>query len=323
MDKLSFFKKLFLFLSGAVLAAFAVWFFRDGFIMEKKSTLPADENRLKIITTFFPLYDFTKNIVKDRAVVDILFSQTPEVSSFSPADIKKINNADIIIKNGVGFEPTLDKLIQTSDNKKITVVDTSRGASFLKSAENIKIENENYKEEDGDKYNKGEDPHIWLDPENAIVQVENIRGALILKDLKNAEFYNRNAADYIFSLQKLDEEIKREASAFSKKDFITFHPSFQYFAKRYGLNQAAVIEEFPGKEPSPRYIAEVMRIIKKLGIKVIFSEPQFSPKIIDVIARDLGLETRALNPVETGDIEKDSYISIMRANLKTLKEVMR
>lgn len=270
---------------------------------------PAASIRLRVLATFFPLYDFAKNIGQDRIELNILFSQTPEVASFTPSDIAKINRADLVIKNGVGLEPVLDELIQGGDNQLVSVVDTSRGISLLEA-------------EDTEEHAQG-DPHVWLNPQNAIIQVENILAALSQSDPLNADFYAQNARIYIEQLLELDKEIEQTAAQFRKKDFASFHPAFSYFAKRYGLNQAAVFEEFPGKEPSPRYLSEIIKIIKDLRIEALFAEPQFSPKVMEVIAADLGLTVRVLDPIETGDPENDSYISLMRKNLQALREVLR
>ncbi|MCI0565913.1 zinc ABC transporter substrate-binding protein [bacterium] len=322
MENQSFSKKAAL-MGGAIIILAVLFYFGGLFGGQKKSS---DDGRLTVITTFFPLYDFTRNIAGDRANIDILFFQTPEVSSFTPTDVEKINNADMLIKNGAGFEPVLDDLLAASDNKDIVVVDTSVGVALLKSEEEEEEgehEKTSEESEEGGHAHGSFDPHIWLDPQNAIVQVENIRDALALHDPENREFYETNAEAYIRSLRELDNEIRKETTSFRTKDFIAFHPAFIYFSEQYGLHQVAAIEEFPGKEPSPRYLAEVMDTIHSTGVTVIFSEPQFSPKIVDQIAADLEIAVRILDPVETGDPNRDSYVSIMKTNLETLKEAMK
>lgn len=299
---------------------FIVLFFGGVFVREDDLSL-ADSEKIRVVATFFPLYDFTKNIGGDRARVDILFPQTPEVASFKPTDVRKVREADIIVKNGAGLEPILDKLISTAGKKDTVVVDTSAGVEILSPIEGYVL-SDGGDEESGKENLLMGDPHIWLDPQNAIIQTLNIRNAFVAYDSDNADFYRQNAARYIAKLQNLDEEIKTEIDKLAKKDFISFHPAFQYFARRYGLNQAAVFEEFPGQEPSPKKIAEIINIIKEKQVRALFAEPQFSPKIMEAIAKDLGLEVRVLNPIETGDLEKDSYIGIMKNNLKTLQKTL-
>ncbi len=279
-------------------------------LKEKTQNITSDvpATKLQVVATFFPLYDFTRNIAKDKINLSLLFTQTPEVAAFTPADIRKINNADLVIKNGLGFEVVLDDLLKASDNKNVAVVDVSEHAELLTAA---------------DEHEGPNDPHIWLDPQNVMKEVETIVNALIIHDPENAEFYRRNADAYILQLRTLDTKIQSDVAGYRSKDFVSFHSAFQYFAHRYGLNQVAVIEEFPGKEPSPAYIAGVIDLIRRKRISAIFSEPQFSPKVVEVIAHDLGLTVRALDPIETGDIERDSYISRMRINMATLKEALQ
>ncbi len=271
------------------------------------SITTSSHTKVRVLTTFFPLYDFTRNIGKDRIALDILFTQTPEVASFRAGDIQKINQAQLLIKNGAGLEPVVDDLIKSSDNKNIVVVDTSQGIPILGSGGEVGAGN----------------PHIWLDPLNAIKQVETIRDALVSADPPNTPFYQDNAAAYIEQLKALDQEIRTSLATVSRRDFVAFHDAFVYFAQRYGLHQAAVIEEFPGKEPSPQYLAHVITTIKQLGITVIFSEPQFSPKVVEAIAHDLHVQVQVLDPIETGNLETDSYLSLMRKNLQTLVETLR
>lgn len=277
-----------------------------------------DDGRLRVVATFFPLYDFAREVGGDRIVLTLLFTATPEVASFAPADVQKIHDADVVIKNGMGLEPVLDELIAASDNKGVTVADTSTGVPPLQPADD-----EHAEEEEQGHAHEGADPHIWLNPRNAIVQVGNIRDALAAADPANAAFYRNNADAYVRQLERLDRDIAAEAAGFGRREFVAFHPAFLHFAERYGLRQAAVIEEFPGKEPSPAYLADVIRTIRDTGVRVIFAEPQFSPRIVEVIAQDLGLRVSALDPVETGDPARDSYISVMRRNLDILKQALR
>lgn len=275
------------------------------FVLSGGGSEPTVETgRLRVVATFFPLYDFSRAVGGDRIELSLLFTSTPEVASFTPGDIQKINRADVVVKNGLGLEPVLDELIAASDNKDVTVVDTSVGIPSLNTDE-------------------GADPHIWLNPQHAIVQIGAIRDALVVADPTNAVSYTDNAAGYIARLQGLDRDIESSVVQFSRKDFVAFHSAFRYFAERYGLRQVAVIEEFPGKEPSPAYIADVIRTIRATGLKTIFAEPQFSPRIVEVIARDLGLTVYTLDPIETGDPGKDSYIALMRRNLGVLEQAMR
>jgi zinc/manganese transport system substrate-binding protein len=260
-----------------------------------------DNKKLKVLTTIAPLYSFTKNIAGDAAGVENLLPSGTDLHeySLSPEDIIKITRAQVIIKNGIGLEIWLDKLIpgqSSSSGKKPIIVD---------SASNINVINS--------------DPHIWLSPRNAAIQVKNISEALIKADPVNSNIYRKNAADYLKRLEDLDREIMDSVGKFRKKEFVSLHSAFLYFARDYGLRQVAVIREFPDKEPTPGHIADIIKIIRAHKIKFIFSEPMVSHKVVETIARDLKLQVYSLDTLETGALYPEWYEEKMRMNLEVLK----
>ena len=333
---------LLVFIGGiVVLVAAGLWSARQ----VEPVTFSNDDGKLRVVTTFFAMHDFTRQVAGDQVEIVNLFTQTPEVSSFTPGDIQTINQADVVIKNGANLEPVLDDLLAGSDNPNIVVVDTSQGVSLMDFAEAEESHDEHIEEaahddhdndhaehdDDADEHaeavadhhHEGVDPHIWLNPQNAIIQVQNIATALAELDPENAATYEANVAAYIKELQQLDAVITERVATLSRRDFVAFHPAFSYFAEHYGLNQAAVIEEFPGQEPGPQYLAEVIDTIEELGITALFAEPQFSPRVLQSIASDTGLTVRVLNPIESGNIADDSYVSLMEQNLTELTEALQ
>ncbi|HDH05531.1 MAG TPA: zinc ABC transporter substrate-binding protein [Nitrospirae bacterium] len=272
--------------------------------------VPRADAKLKVLTTIPPLYSFTKNITGDLANVENLLPSGagPHERSLSPEDVKKVAEARILIINGVNLEAWLQKLTSSVEEiresghtgkEKLIVVDTSIGVGIINN-----------------------DPHIWLSPKNAIIQVKNIRDALVKADPGNSELYVKNAAEYIRRLEDLDREIKDEIRTWKSKRFVAFHPAFKYFAKDYGLKQAAVIRETHEIGPSPGHIADVIETIKSNGIKAIFTEPQISHKIVKSIADDLDLEVYSLDTLETGSPYKEWYEDKMRSNLAVLKKAL-
>jgi zinc transport system substrate-binding protein len=168
----------------------------------------------------------------------------------------------------------------------------------------------------------GNDPHIWLDPQIAMDIVIKIQKALIEADPRGAEFYRKNASMYREKLSRLDKEISAKIKTFRIKEYVTFHPAWNYFSRRYGLRVAGVIEESPGKEPSPKHVASIIREIGRIGSKVIFVEPQFNPKIAEVIAKDSGAKVLYLDPIG-GQNGRETYIDMMRYNIATMESVMK
>ena len=169
----------------------------------------------------------------------------------------------------------------------------------------------------------GLNPHIWLSPINAIKQVGNIRDALASRDPLNAETYRANADAYINRLNKLDAEIRAATGSLPNKNLITFHDTFPYFARDYGFNVVATFEEFPGEEPSPRTIAQLRKIIAAGNVSALFSEPQYSPKAMQIIGKEFKVPVVQLDPMETGDGSKDFYERVTRKNLDALVSAFR
>ena len=270
-------------------------------------TSDQSDGRLTILTTIPPLYSFTKNIAGDIANVENLLPNGagPHDYAFGPADIKKVTKARIIIKNGLGLETWLDRLLVSAEENAAAV---GHDLFIVDSSSGIEV--------------KDNDPHIWLSPAKAVAQVKNIRDALIRIDTVNAEVYSRNASVYINRLQSLNNEINLAVSTFKRREFVALHSAFTYFADDYGLKQAAVIQGSPDITSSPTRIAEVINLIRERDIKAIFSEPGSSHNIVNSIADDLGLEVHALDTLETGSLSKDWYENKMRANLEVLRAAL-
>ncbi|MFS8813141.1 zinc ABC transporter substrate-binding protein, partial [Synechococcus sp. R55.7] len=164
-------------------------------------------------------------------------------------------------------------------------------------------------------------PHIWLDPRRAIQQVENIRDGLISVDPAGAEIYQANAAAFIEKLKALDEEIEQRLAPFAGRKFVVFHNFAPYFAERYNL-KAEFLVEIPEASPSPEDVRRVMETVRASGLKTILVEPQLgSNNPFEVLARDLGIQVRVFDPIETAGpegIEPEYYLTILRQNVENL-----
>ena len=276
-------------------------------------------DKLKVVATIFPLADFVKNVAGDRAEVATLLQpgDSPHTYEPSPNDMKSVAEANLLVINGAGLDFWVEK-VKSAASPDLMVVDTS----IIPAMEGALLSGDEHESEDT--AHGGVNPHFWLDPVLAQKQVEAIAAALVMVDPENKDFYLENAADYIAELQSLDEEIKNLTQSFSSREFITFHPAWTYFAKRYGLVEAAVIEEAPGKAPTIDDIKRIVDVVRDLKVRAIFAEPQFSTQAADAIASDSGAEVLLLDPIGGGDLPgRDSYISLMRYNVGQMGEAMQ
>ena len=269
---------------------------------------PTADGGILVAASITPLADFARQVGDDHVEVITLVppGASPHTYELIPSQVEQVAKARLLVLNGVGLEYWADKLIQSADNPNLIVVDTSQGIEVLAGAAG----------------EPGGNPHIWLDPENAIVQVGHIRDALIRADPTHADDYQASAEGYIAELQALDQEIANEVAAWSSRQFIAFHPAWVYFARRYGLVQAAVIEEAPGREPSPADVARIVETARRIGAKAIFAEPQFSSKAARTIAEESGAQVLFLDPLGSS-LNDRSYLNLMRYNVAQMAESLR
>jgi len=267
----------------------------------------AEKRQLKVLASFYPLYEFTKIIGGERIDVSVIVPSGIEPHDWEPTiqDLQKMQNADIIVINGINLEPWITKLV--SVNPDILIVDTSNGISLLEKDKhmfNNKIQN---------------DPHIWLDPVLAKKQIQNIVDGLIRIDPQNTDYYQENANAYNSKLILLDNKIRNELSICVKKDFLAFHDAFSYFANEYGLNQNTVIGVNPNEEPTAVTLQQIVQKAQNLDLHIIFTEEAVNPRISEVIADEIGAKVLTLSPIEIYEKNSD-YIKRMEQNLSNLKE---
>ena len=266
-----------------------------------------DTNKLRVIASFFPLYDFSRNVGGDRAEVSVMVPAGIEPHDWEPTprNIADAESADMIVYNGAGFESWFSGI-----NAKFAV-DTSRGIQLMEGGE-------------GAQGGSNFDPHIWLDPVLAKKQVEAIRDGFIQTDPVNSDYYSQNAQRYIAELDSLDSFIRSELSNCTLNDFIAFHDSFSYFANRYNLTQHSVHGVSPEGDVLPQRIQEIKDLAATLGINVIYAEELVDPRLANVIAGEIpNGQVLVLSPIEGLEREELEqclgYIDKMRENVQNLK----
>jgi len=282
-------------------------------------------DKLEIIASFFPLYDFARHVGGDRAEVSSLIPIGIEPHDWEPTaqNIVALQEADMFIFNGAGFEG--EWITKIESNLK---VDTSTRIQLLEGDDTHEGEGEAQEDQLAqDSTAAAADPHIWLDPVLAKYQVEVIRDAFIALDPENASYYHDNAARYISELESLDASIKSEllSSNCTLKDFIAFHDAFSYFANRYNLTQHSIHGVSPeGGEILPQRITQIRDLAMQLGIDTIYSEDLVDPRLASVVANEIpNGRVLTLSPIEGVDREEldqgIGYLEKMRQNVENLK----
>jgi zinc transport system substrate-binding protein len=271
--------------------------------------------RMKVAVSIVPLADFTRQVGGSLVEVETLVPPGASAHTYEPTagQLTFLSRAKVLITNGLGLEAWAADVVGKVGSKgmvKVVAADAVPRQMLLKASEAGT--------------ESPYDPHVWLDPTLAACQVNAIAGGLAEADPAHQGTYRANARAYVQKLKDLDKRIAGETGTFNEKTFVALHPAWAYFARRYGLIQAGVIEEVPGKEPSGRLIKELVDEIKKQGITVVFAEPQINAKAAEVIGREAGAEVRIIDPL--GDPEKpdvSTYIKLMQHNVAVMAEVLK
>lgn len=282
------------------------------------------EDSIKVVTSFYPMYLLASNVVKDIDNVELINMTNSATGclhdySLTTDNIKLLEDCDVFIINGAGMESFLDKVLEQKPDLKI--IDASEGIELIKS--DYEEESDDHDHDHDHDHDEEYNPHVWLSVENAIKQVENIENKLIEYNSINKDKYSQNAREYIEQLSNLDNKIHSELDNIKNKNIVTFHEAFPYFAKEYGLNIVGVVQREAGSEPSAKELQETIEKIKKLDVKAICVEPQYSTKAAETISKETNVKVYTLDPIVTEESKNSSYIDIMNKNLETLKEAFK
>jgi len=286
---------------------------------------PPAGKKLVMVTTLFPLYDFCRAIGGDKADVTLLLPPGVEAHAFSPTpeDAVRIARADLFVFTNEFMEPWAVKFVHGLNNGNVLLVDSGKGVAFVKAGPG-----EEEEEHGGEHHHAGGmDPHIWLDFANARIMVDNIANAMVARDPANKGLYLANAAACKEGLRKLDDDYRAGLSSCATRTFLHGgHYAFGYLARRYGLHYESASAVNADAEPSPARLVELVRKMKSLDLKYVFSEELLSPRVSEMIAREAGATVLLLHGahnISRDDYEKGvSFVSLMRQNLTNLRTAL-
>jgi zinc transport system substrate-binding protein len=284
---------------------------------------PGHKDKISVITTIFPLYDFARNVGKEKVEVILLLPPGMEPHHFEPkpGDIVRINRADLFVYTNRYMEPWAADITGSIDTKKTLIVDAGRGVRLLKAGGPAEGAAHGGSHRHGE---GGTDPHIWLDFGNAQIMVRNIMEGLIAKDPANRQYYTANAASYNKRLADLDRQYREGLSHCARKMFLHGgHYAFGYLADRYGLKYESAYALSADAEPTPARITALVRQMRENGLKYIFTEELLEPRVAETIARETGagiLKLHAAHNISREELAQGAtFLSLMEQNLKNLR----
>jgi ABC-type Zn uptake system ZnuABC Zn-binding protein ZnuA len=293
----------------------------------------AAANPMPVAATIIPLGDFCQKIGGDLVRVQVLTppGSSPHVFEPSPSEMARAFQARVFVYIGAGLEPWAARLLHARGPKDLVVVEAARGIPLLEmrqdhhhgEAETLGHTGTHHGQEEGHTAHPSGNPHIWLDPVLAQQICRKIAASFVQADPAHRAQYKANLQAYLAALADLNRTIADHAKRWRLRDYVSFHPSFAYFARRYDLHNVGTIQTSPGREPTPRYLSNLIGTIHRFGIKAIFAEPQLNSRVAEVIAREAGVKVLRLDPLGGRPPYGQDYIQLMRHNLATLDQALQ
>ncbi len=290
------------------------------------------DGKPRVVVSIFPVYDLVRRVAGPDAEVLLLLPPGRNEHSFDPTpkDVETTARAKLGVMVGLGLDPWMEKLVKgASPNARLLKVGDRVPTLAIKddpvgaSEHAHDDEHDGGADDDDHDHEKGAlDPHVWLDPQRAQLIVRAIAEEMGRADPAHVLGYRERATALDASLAALDKEAETRTKALTKRGFVTFHGSFQYFAERYKLDILAVIEPFPGAQPSGDYISKVLNVVKEKKATALFSEPQLDPRPAQVIAGEAKIPVGVLDPVGGGP-ETDSYEKLVRFDVEQLEKHLK
>ena len=295
----------------------------------KTESVVKNEEKLQIVATLFPQYDFAKQIVKDKADVKLLLNSGVETHNYEPTGkdmITILSGSDMFLYTGTNLEPWTEKIVQNLETTNCKIVNVSDGIELITIEEfeerhiNSEILIEEHEEEH--KHKEIYDGHIWQNPKNAVKMLDNVLKALCEIDPDNAEYYTKNAEEYRNQILELDGELRNIVNQSERKEIaVGGEFAYAYLVEEYGINFVSVYTNCgEGEDPSIAKVKSVIDYINKYNIPVVYYEELSEGTVAKMIAEETEAEPLVLYSIHNGDTEKDTYVSLMSKNLENLKK---
>lgn len=318
---------------------------------EQGSSVPSEED-LTIVTTFYPMYEFTKQIVGEEAEVSMLVHAGSDIHSYEPSaqDMASIHEADLFVYANPEMEVWAEDVLNSLEDSDVVPVMADARSELIDNQEQSVIEDgddhahegHDHSHEDGQHNHEHEgyedergqgghhhiiDPHTWLDPVLAQKQVEVIMEAVIEKDPENETFYKENGEKFLDELKDLHKLYIKELTGVENNQFLVEHAAFGYIAERYNLIQYSLAGLSNQTEADPQVMIEAVYFIEEENLPVLYYNSQSNTQLAETIAEEAGIETDMLHALESlTDEELEAgldYTSVMKDNLRALKKSIR
>lgn len=261
------------------------------------------KNRIEVVTAFYPLAEAVQRVGGNNVRVTNLTppGAEPHDLELTTDQVDEIQDARLVVVMGKGFQPAVEKVASDRDGVTVVVLRDVRAT-------------------------RPDDPHVWLDPVRMRDIVDVVKRSLVRVDRKHAAAYLRQAEAFDAELAQLDADYQAGLSQCTRRTIVSAHDAFGYLTDRYRLRQVSIAGVSPDAEPNPKRLAELTDLVRRERVTTVFAEELVSPKLAQTLAREAGVTTDVLNPLEglTDDERADgaNYVSVMRSNLAKLRTAL-
>ncbi len=296
----------------------------------KTETTIKNTNKIQIVATLFPQYDFAKHIVGDKANVKLLLNSGVETHNYEPTAkdmITILDDSDIFLYTGTKLEPWTESIIKNLEETDCNIVDISENINLITIEEfeekhlNSEIISEEHNHEEHH-HEEIYDGHIWLSPTNSIIMLNNILESICKIDPKNADYYKANAEQYKNQILEIDNEFKELAKNSSRNEIaVGGEFAYSYLVEEYGMNFVSVYTNCgEGEDPSIAKVKSVIDYINNHKLPIVYYEELSEGTVAKMIAEETEAEPLVLYSIHNGDPQKDTYVSLMKVNLENLRK---
>lgn len=253
------------------------------------------DGRLRVVAAFAPLAEVARRVGGEGVVVTDLTpaGAEPHDLELDTDAVDAVEDADLVIYVGGGFQPAIEEVADRTEGEALDALPDDAG----------------------------DDPHVWLDPTKLARIVEAVRQSLAEAAPDDAATFESNAAAFVAELEALDREMQAGLARCERRVIVTAHAAFGHLAERYDLDQRAIAGTSPEAEPDPATLARLADLVAAEGVTTIFTETLVAPDVAETLAREAGIRTAVLDPIESL-AEGTSYTGVMAENLAVLRAAL-
>ena len=272
---------------------------------------------VNVVVTIPVLKDLTEQIGGTHVRVTSLLNGYENEHTYSPkpSDLIAVRNARVLFEIGIGLEVWVSSLVRNAGSPALTVITTSRGIALIGEGHRHDGQSDSHDQVYGN-------PHVWLDPENAVTIMRHITDALAEIDPIHAPNYRINQAAYLRRLDDAQKELQGRIDGLKERRFVAHHPAWPYFARRFGFQVAGTIQLQSSSEPSARHLQSLISMMKKDKIRVVVSEIQLNQKLPELLAKETGARVVVLTTLPGGLPRTETYLDMLRYNVLQLANAL-